>query len=209
MPIKDRLKPRKIPTQQRAKETMDVILDAAAQVFEANGYAKSTTNLIARRAGVSVGSLYQYFPNKDAIALKLLERHLEDGTAFLNGMLDDLRRNGRIDRAFWIRHLEALLALHEKNPRLHQVLFEEIPSLSQLVAARVEDVYTPYAERLMEVLRECGPTSRPDLPIAVRIIIQTTESLTHWYVMHGTNQMPRDRFIEESADLVANYMYIP
>jgi len=71
--------PRKTPRQQRSRATVEAVLTAAAQVFEARGYAAGTTNRIAERAGVSVGTLYQYFPNKEAIAVALLERHLAEG----------------------------------------------------------------------------------------------------------------------------------
>lgn len=61
------LKTRKSPTQDRAKTTVTTILEAAAQVFTARGYQKTTTNHIAERAGVSVGTIYEYYPNKDVL----------------------------------------------------------------------------------------------------------------------------------------------
>ena len=73
---KQHLEPRKLPVQQRSRATVEEILSAAAQVFEARGYAAGTTNRIAERAGVSIGTLYQYFPSKEAIAVALLETYL-------------------------------------------------------------------------------------------------------------------------------------
>ena len=60
------LKPRKTPSQQRAAGTVAAIIEAAAQVLETEGFEGFNTNAIARLAGVSIGSLYQYFPGKDA-----------------------------------------------------------------------------------------------------------------------------------------------
>jgi AcrR family transcriptional regulator len=68
---------RKTPRQQRAVHTVDALLEAAAQVLELEGLEGFNTNAVARRAGASVGSLYQYFPSKDALTLALLLR--EDG----------------------------------------------------------------------------------------------------------------------------------
>ena len=65
------LRPRKQPQQSRSRATVEFLLEAAAQVFGERGYLATTTNGIAERAGVSVGSLYQYFPSKDAILLAL------------------------------------------------------------------------------------------------------------------------------------------
>ncbi|HEY0947216.1 MAG TPA: TetR/AcrR family transcriptional regulator [Opitutaceae bacterium] len=68
--------PRKKPSQSRSQATVDVILDAAARIFVETGFDAATTNAIAERAGVSIGSLYQYFPNKLALLAALKERHV-------------------------------------------------------------------------------------------------------------------------------------
>ena len=68
------LKPRKIPQQSRAEQTVATILEAAARVLETKGMEGMNTNLVAQRAGVGVGSLYQYFPNKDALIVALSKR---------------------------------------------------------------------------------------------------------------------------------------
>lgn len=71
------LRPRKQPTQPRAVETVACILEAAAQILEVSGRAGFNTNAVAERAGVSIGSLYQYFPGKDALLIALMRREKE------------------------------------------------------------------------------------------------------------------------------------
>jgi AcrR family transcriptional regulator len=73
----NRLKPRKKPVQGRSRVTVDAILEAAARLFVRDGYPNTTTNRIAELAGVSVGSLYEYFPNKASILLALLQRQVD------------------------------------------------------------------------------------------------------------------------------------
>jgi AcrR family transcriptional regulator len=68
------LEPRKIPRQGRSRATVDAILDAAAEGIAGRGYAALTTNAISERAGVSIGTLYEYFPNREAIAASLASR---------------------------------------------------------------------------------------------------------------------------------------
>jgi AcrR family transcriptional regulator len=68
----DRPKPRKTPVQSRSRATCDAILEAAARILEVGGLTALTTNEVARRAGVSIGSLYQYFPDKQAILAELI-----------------------------------------------------------------------------------------------------------------------------------------
>ena len=72
--VKRKYAPRKAATQERATRTIDTILEGAAHILERLGFEGYTTNAIAQRAGVSIGSLYQYFPNKDAITMALIER---------------------------------------------------------------------------------------------------------------------------------------
>lgn len=71
---KTALTPRKVPSQGRALHTVDAILQAATELLERSGFDDYNTNEIASRAGASIGSLYQYFPSKDAITVALIER---------------------------------------------------------------------------------------------------------------------------------------
>jgi AcrR family transcriptional regulator len=69
-----RLEPRKLPAQSRSTETVNAVIEAAARILERRGFEGYTTNAIAERAGVSIGSFYQYFPSKDAVTVALIER---------------------------------------------------------------------------------------------------------------------------------------
>jgi AcrR family transcriptional regulator len=70
------LNPRKNPQQRRSRDTIEAIFEAAIQVLLANGFEETTTIQIANRAGVSIGSLYQYFPNKRALLAAIVRRHV-------------------------------------------------------------------------------------------------------------------------------------
>src|SRR5580704_18535517 len=69
---------RRKPTQRRARQTVDAILDAVVRVLKREGFGVVTTNLVAEVAGVSIGSVYQYFPNKGAIFVALHQRHVQE-----------------------------------------------------------------------------------------------------------------------------------
>jgi AcrR family transcriptional regulator len=116
-PLQPVITPRKQPRQQRAQVTHDAIVEAAAQVLAAGGLAQFNTNAVAARAGVSIGSLYQYFPNKDAVMVALIHRSqqrqlatfrqaaLTTGTASLSAIVRALVR-----AAMQHHHDNALLA---------------------------------------------------------------------------------------------------
>lgn len=68
------LRPRKLPAQRRSQQTFDAIVEACTQLLPILGYAGTTTNHVAERAGVNIASLYEYFPGKDAIVAQVAER---------------------------------------------------------------------------------------------------------------------------------------
>lgn len=79
--------PRRRPLQTRSRDKVSWLLEAAAQVFRAEGYG-ATTNRIAQRAGVSIGTLYEYFPNKEALLLALAERHVAEAERGVGAALE-------------------------------------------------------------------------------------------------------------------------
>jgi AcrR family transcriptional regulator len=112
-----RLDPRKPPTQPRATETVNAVLEAAARILERHGFEGYTTNAIAERAGVSIGSLYQYFPGKDAVTVALIEREC----ALL--LADVSEADSMLDHRDAINHLiNAAVAHQMRRPRLARLL---------------------------------------------------------------------------------------
>jgi AcrR family transcriptional regulator len=177
-----RLNPRKQPVQARAVETRDRILDAAARVFGAHGYSAGTTNRIAAEAELSVGSLYQYFPNKDAILVELVRRHVTEGTeAFrtrlagtgpgTGGLPPDLA--GRIEL-----FVDVMIANHSGDPALHQVLFEEAPRPPELLA-QLHDLEEALIEATAGLLATDPEVRVDDHRLAARMVVTTIESLVH------------------------------
>jgi AcrR family transcriptional regulator len=95
---------RKVPRQRRARDSVDLVLEAAAQVLEAAGEAGFNTNAVAERAGVSIGTLYRYFPDKrsilQALALRETEAHRRAVMAVLDGDSLGVAPDRAIIRAF-------------------------------------------------------------------------------------------------------------
>jgi AcrR family transcriptional regulator len=125
--------PRKRPAQRRSAETVDRILDAAARLFDERGYRGTTTNHVAEAAGISVGSLYQYFPNKDSLLVALAERHLAETAEAFGARLAELAaREPTIDEV--TRSLVALALERNDSSQLHALLFTDAPRTPELVA---------------------------------------------------------------------------
>ncbi|MFP2932686.1 TetR/AcrR family transcriptional regulator [Pyxidicoccus sp. 3LG] len=159
---------------------VDVILEAAARVFDRHGYEGATTNRIAETAGVSVGSVYQYFPNKNALLTALHERHLVQIQAVVDEALG-APQGGTLREAIE-RIVRAVLRAHRVEPRLQRVLHVEFPYFEKPASASAS------ARRLFERARALlnehrAQLGREDLDLATHMALRMVESLVHSAVL--------------------------
>ncbi|WP_245294660.1 TetR/AcrR family transcriptional regulator [Rhizobium rhizosphaerae] len=117
---------RKTPRQARSRALVEAILEAGARILSVEGWAGFTTNAVAERAGVSIGSLYQYFPDKLALTDAIRQRHLDDCMAVLRLSQDAALSSD----AFAAGLARAMISAHLKHPGLHRVLLDEAPASS-------------------------------------------------------------------------------
>ena len=113
---------------------MEALLDATARVLTREGYDRASTNRIAATAGVSVGSLYQYFPNKEALVAALVARHNREMLELLRHALKEV---ASLDLATAMREVvRAAVDAHLVDAALHRVFAEQVPRMGQL--AKIE-----------------------------------------------------------------------
>lgn len=202
------LEPRKTPVQDRSRQTVEYILTAAAQVFDEEGYAAGTTNRIAERAGVSIGTLYQYFPNKEALAVTLLEQHVEQGMQMFRRLVDMAGRRRRDLHSTLRMFAGAMLDLHADRPRLQHLLLDEAPRPPHLEAhlLRAEEAA---ARIVADLLRSYSEVRRCNLERAARLTVQTVEDLTHRFVTHPPRGLSRRGFVDELVAMLEAYLTRP
>jgi AcrR family transcriptional regulator len=201
---KVRTAPRKKAVQPRAQATVEAILTATARLLVREGYDHASTNRIAEAAGVSIGSLYQYFPSKEALVAALMERHIVE-------MSDVLHREAArvidapIDRA--VEHIvRAMLEAHAVNPKLHKVFVEQVPRVGRL--ERIRDIETKalqLARTLLEY-RRAELREGLDLDLAAFIVVATVEALTHAAVLYRPDLLADERMLREVRDVVLRYL---
>lgn len=151
-----RLKPRKSPAQARSAGMVALLLEAAARVLEERGFAGYTTNAVAERAGVSIGSLYQYFPGKEALTAALIERE----TAIFLGEAAATEELADHDEALR-RFIAACVAHQMRRPALARLLdFEEGRLPLDQQAARKSTVLTATLLRHLEGRGALGARER-------------------------------------------------
>lgn len=201
----DALSPRKRPRQRRATATVDAIVEAAARVFSEGGYARASTNRIAKTAGVSIGSLYEYFPNKDAILVAVAERHLGQMTGEIERLLTEELGAGEALDPLLRRFVGGMLAVHERDPNLHHVVSSEAPHPPALHACvlHTEEALAHLVDGLLRSNREVAVA---DTDTAAHLVVQTTEALTHRYAHQGIHDVDRERFVDEVVALLSGYL---
>ncbi|MET9229968.1 TetR/AcrR family transcriptional regulator [Lentzea sp. NPDC003310] len=193
--------PRRKPRQVRAELTRDRILTAAAHVFSEHGYAAGTTNRIAEQARVSIGSLYQYFPNKDAILAELMVRHIDRGARTDLDRLD--LAPGTLESVVRVLVRDAI-DNHRDDPRLLRIMIEE----GQL-SAELRDTITRHgAQRVAQVravFARHPDVHVRDLDTAVDLVVFTVELNTHRLAAFK-QEIATSTFEHELVDMVTRYL---
>src|ERR1700744_1644087 len=116
---------RRQPQQRRAHQTVEAVLDAVVRILKREGFAAVTTNRVAEVAGASIGSGYQYFPDKRAVFCALHERHVERIDRMVESKLLEHAASplDTLMRAM----IEAMVEAHKGDPELYELLHNEVP----------------------------------------------------------------------------------
>jgi AcrR family transcriptional regulator len=196
--------PRKSPRQDRAKMTVDAIIEATTQLLLDEGYDRFTTARAAERAGVSIGSLYQYFPNKAALAAAVIDRCCADYMAALERALVG---RPRITLEECIRAIvDVILVSHQLAPDLHRIVIDLAPRIG--VAEKTEQVSRKMAEGIESVLRVHSGEIAPevDLAVAATIIETLLVALAHRAALTDPAPERADAIASEVTAMVTRYL---
>jgi AcrR family transcriptional regulator len=173
---------RRRPRQERSRATVDAIVEAAAQVFEREGLA-ATTNRIAERAGVSIGTLYQYFPNKHALLAELADRHIAASRARLDVEFDRIHHRRQSWEDAVAALVTALVEAHGDRPRLHALMHQHAPRVPAGVAA-LHALQDRVVEQVAALLRERG-RGGPDPARTAALLVHAVDAQLHRVLLTG------------------------
>lgn len=193
------MNPRKTPRQSRSEQTIAVILEAATRVLERDGAAAFNTNRVAERAGISVGSLYQYYPNKAALLFALQEREIQATTAMLEAILDDdscspRRRVSKAVRGFF--ETEAAEARLRHSLLAAEVWLGDSPQLA-IARARIFEVVLRFLEKT------AGP-GRGDLAFEAGVIVTVVSSVAEAVTANSPTADELRRWADTIGAMLAN-----
>lgn len=193
---------RRAPKQERSQATIDIILDGTVAVLVQDGYEKTNTNRIAKKSGVSVGSIYQYFSNKEEIVAMLVERHhsrvremLLDSLANAEGSIEDLIK----------QTTELILEFNLENFKLCQTFHSELPqSLGQAMVQK-------HLKDCIEIVAKFLEAHRSELKVknvqlSSEIMVHATMGALFGVDFDPRNHEQRAAFIEEMKALSVSYL---
>jgi AcrR family transcriptional regulator len=200
--------PRKNASQERSRATVDALVEATARILVKEGFERTSTNRIAEIAGVSVGSLYQYFPGKEALVAAVIDRHNEEIMGIVRATLTELA-DMPIEKA--VRRLVTVaIEAHRINPKLHRVLAEQIPRARKLdVEAFNREVHALVRAYLDSRRKEMR---RIDLDVATFICVSAIEAVAHNVVLNQAEILPDKMvrtLVDETTRMVVGYLRAP
>ncbi len=193
---------RRLPKQLRARQTVEAVLDAVTRILKRDGVKAVTTNRIAEVAGVSIGSVYQYFPDKRAILVSLHQRHIEQIDRVVETKLIEHAASPleNLIRAM----MEAMIEAHAADPELYELLLTEVPHRAE--GTRDFAVRLHGAFRLAISARAHELRRRRNLDKVVFVVTHMVESLSHGAVLRRPRGLSLGAAKEEAMRAVLAYL---
>ena len=192
---------RKRPKQGRSKATVTAILDAAARILTESGYAAASTNRIAERAGVSIGSLYEYFPGKEAIFAELRRR---EGQTYYAELMAGLRpESPRVA----IRHIvRSRLGWMRRNPTLYAALEAEIPR--HAIAEVEAEIFQDFLGLSLAFLNAHRDLLRPtvELEFLAEFLIHAVSATANTYGLRAPERLDDPQLERALIEMVERYL---
>jgi AcrR family transcriptional regulator len=165
------------------------------------GYDRFTTNRVAEQAGVSIGSLYQYFPNKESLLLALAEHHANQMVQLAEDHLENVD-NLSIPEVIQ-KIIEAAIASHGVNPKLHRVLHEQVPHsqvMQQLDQAQMENLLRSFLAQRSDQLQS------KNLDLTVFMIERTIRAIIYGAITEHPELLKTGELKQELTAMLSAYL---
>lgn len=201
MPFQPPANRRKRPKQERSQATVEAIITATAHILTEEGYDHFTTNRVAERAGVSIGSLYQYFPNKESLLLALAELHANQMVQLGKDHLEELGARSIPEVIQQI--IKAAIAAHAVNPKLHRVLHEQVPHsqvMRQFDQTKMENLLRSF------LAQRCEQLQPKNLDLTVFMVERTIRALIHGAMTEHPELLKTGELEQELTTLLSVYL---
>ena len=200
----DRYAPRKRPRQERARLTFDSIVEAADQLITSG--AESTTNHIAERAGVSIGTLYQYFPDRDSILATMIERDIRAMSQRLIAKLAQPAENTL--QALSDAMVDALIDEYRSRPTYYARVIPDVSRLERMGYLEQESARATQMIHATLAMQEAHhPMDDETRQVVSFIAARMVNSAVHSAVMERPELLESEIFVRELKRLASSYLF--
>lgn len=198
------IKTRKMPSQERSRFTVDAIIQASTYILMKSGWKGFTTNAIAERAGVNISSLYQFFPNKEAIVAELQSRHAAEINDELHQVLKRIPEQDSLKQVLTLL-VDMIIRKHKVSPAVHKAISEEIPQT--LKSKHLEDdnqLRVLFLNALVPFMKNV-----PNPEFAIHIITVSAHALIHNITVDKPHFLESETIVRELVALYEFYLARP
>jgi AcrR family transcriptional regulator len=199
---KTKVADRRQPKQRRARQTVEAVLDAVVGILKREGVKAITTNRVAEVAGVSIGSVYQYFPDKRAVFVALHERHIKQIDRMVESKLFEHAESSldNLIRAM----VEAMIDAHEPDPELYELLTTEVPHRAEGTRDFTVRLHGAFRLAISSRAHELKP--HRDLDKVVFVVTHMVDSLAHGAVLRRPPRLSLAAAKEEAVRAILAYL---
>ncbi|VAW49468.1 Transcriptional regulator, AcrR family [hydrothermal vent metagenome] len=201
---------RKTPTQPRSKAAVQAILEATTHLLLAKGAKRLTTNHIAELAGVSIGSLYQYFTNKEAIVAKLTELYVEEEVTRVSILMTRIRKSSTCKQSIFMRErnirlvMQEFIDIHTENLELAQILHTQIDN--QACRQALRNTTTFLTKLVQDMLDHVDGITRKGNNTRAYIISNSIDLLIQTTLIEQPELFTKPEFLDELVNLCMSYL---
>ncbi|UXY08935.1 TetR/AcrR family transcriptional regulator [Kosakonia sp. ML.JS2a] len=197
---KTSVNPRKRPAQARSRATVEAIMQSATYILTKVGWEGLTTNAIAEKAGVNIGSLYQFFPNKEAIIAELQRRHAAATQTELLQTLEILPQQRSLRDALLLI-VEGIITEHRIAPAMHKAIHEELPGSVRHINDDKQKLHMLFSEALKPFMANV-----PDPELSVYLMGVALHAIVHTVTADRPDLLEQQRLVTEIVTLFENYL---
>ena len=186
--------------QARSRATVDAIIQAATYILTKVGWEGLTTNAIAERAGVNIGSLYQFFPNKEAVIAELQRRHAVETRSDLRKALQVLPEQPSLREALTIV-VEMIVDEHRVAPAVHKAIYDELPRTVRYMEEDKQQLRDQFLDVVKPFMKNV-----PDPDLATYMVGVAAHAIIHTVTAERPKLLSDPSFVSELVTLLENYL---
>lgn len=194
------INPRKVPAQERSRATVDAVIQAATYILIEIGWEGLTTNAIAERAGVNIGSLYQFFPNKEAVIAEVQRRHVLATRTDMRDAIERVSEQPTLRKALTVV-VELLINEHRTAPAVHKAISEELPRTIRIMQEDREQLRRQFLQVLKPFMQNV-----PDPELAVYLMEIAAHGIIHTVTAERAELLGNSSLVEELVTMLENYV---